>query len=51
MVETVGFRGQTAPTTRFEIQTTPTTIYVKTNYQPTDSTDSGVVLVQNLVRR
>ena len=50
MVETVGFRGQTASTTRFEIQTTSITIYVKTNYQPTGSTDSGAVLVQNLIR-
>ena len=44
-VEIVGFRGQTAPTTRCEIQTAPTTICVKTNYQPTGSTDSGAVLV------
>ncbi len=36
-VEIVGFRGQTASTTKFEIQTAPTTIYVKTNYQPTGS--------------
>ena len=47
MVETVGFRGQTAPTITFEIQTTPTTIYVRTNYQPTGSTDSEAVLMHD----
>ena len=44
-VEIVGFQGQTAPTTYFEIQTTPTTTYVKINYQLTGSTDSGAVLI------
>ena len=44
-IEIVGFQGQTASTTYFEIQTAPTTIYVKTNYQPTGSTDSGAVLI------
>ena len=39
MVEIVDFQGRTAPTTRFEIQTAPITIHVKTNYQPTGSTE------------
>ncbi len=47
IVEIVGFQGQTAPTTRFEIQTAPTTIYVKANYQPTGFTDSGAVLMHD----
>ena len=45
MVEIVGFRGQTAPTTRIEIKTAPTTTYMKTNYLTISATDSGAVLV------
>ena len=45
IVEIVDFQGQTASTTYFEIQTASTIIYMKINYQPTDSTDSKVVLI------
>ena len=47
MVEIVGFGGQTAPTITFQIQTAPTTIYVKSNYQTTGSTDSGAFLMHD----
>ena len=46
-IEIVGFREQTASTTRFEIQTASTIIYMKTNYQPTDLTDSGAILMHD----
>lgn len=45
MVEIVGFPGQTAPTTRFEIEAAPTPMYMETNYLTISASDSGAVLV------
>ena len=41
MVEIVGFRGQTAPTTT----------YMKTNYSTISYTDSEAVFIYNFIRR